>query len=286
MADTRKVRRARPSAYAGRLFRLCSTNQGLGENMAKWVAFGAAMFLVAAFPVTRALADDLPGLEKEAAQLTVEKEQVTGKLQQSIVAKHRNEQEFDRLDKLGAPIKALATRIEAQRPKVESLCHRTVPKEQLAAATAQCNAVLIPFNQDVSTYKTDRGKWNTMHNAAVEAEKARVAAAQLLIERSKAVERRLAVVKEAIARLLRNAKLQCMRDCSKSGSTDAAGYCLQRCWDNAVAGLSPVERNRQYQAQFGTRTVEQAIEEYKKSGAADPGHKSLKIKEPPSPTLN
>ncbi|MGH6982360.1 MAG: hypothetical protein ACREFC_14255, partial [Stellaceae bacterium] len=231
----------------------------------------------------RAVAEDLPSLEQESSHLAVETEQLGAKLQQSVTAKHANEPEFDRLDTAGAPIRALASQIEAQRPKVESLCHRTVPKEQLAAATAQCNAVLVPFNHDVDTYKTDRAKWNQAHQKVVDQEKARVAAAQLLIQRRQAIEKRLAAVKEAIARLLRNAKLQCMQDCTKSGSTDAAGYCLQRCWDNAVAGLSPVERNKQYQAQFGTRTVEQAIEEYKRSGAADPGHKTLKIKEPPPP---
>jgi hypothetical protein len=245
-----------------------------------FAAFAAAMFLVAAAPAS--YAQDLASLAKESTQLPVEKGDIATKLEQSVKTKHANEHDFDVLDKEAVNIKAEGGRVEAQRPKVESLCHRTVPKDQLAAATAQCNAVLIPFNKDVDLYKTHRGGWTKRHDAVVKKEEARVAAAKKLMARSDVIEKRQAVLRDAITLRLKNAKLQCMQDCVNAGKDDAQSYCLQRCWDNAVAGLSPVERNRQYQAQFGTRTVEQAIEDYKKSGRANPGP-PLKINPVPPP---
>lgn len=252
--------------------------------MMRSIVLAAAVLLVAMAP--RIDAQDLGSLEKESVQLAVEKKEIATTLDQSAKAARDNDHDFDVLNKEKVTIQAEGDRVEAQRPKIKALCNRTVPQNQLAAATAECKAALVPFNADVATYKTDAGSWNARHKAMMEKEGARVAAAKRLIERRQAIEKRQAALRDAIALRLKNAKLQCMQDCVKEGKPDAMAYCLQRCWDNAVAGLSPVERNRQYQAQFGTRTVEQAIEEYKNSGRANPGPNTLKIKPVPPPPSN
>ena len=249
----------------------------------KLIALSAFVLLTAGAAIAHA-ADDLAGLSQEATQLAGEKKNITEKLEQNLQVKRKNDGKLEKLENEAANIKVVESQLDARRPGVNSLCHRTVPKEQYAAAEAQCDAVRIPFNKEVDTLNA-RSKENVQQIVqAKDDDKARAAEEKEITARGKEIEQRLAAVRNKISLLLRDSALQCMKNCgSGSGRLEVGAYCLQKCWDRAAGGLPPVERTEQYQAQFGSRTAEQAIEEYRKSGPAYIGPKMGPIKEPPLP---
>jgi hypothetical protein len=155
---------------------------------------------------------------------------------------------------------------------------RTVSPEQLAAAQAACAAARAPYNQSVTAYNTRLKNNKEQQQQVNESEKSRAAEARRLWERKEEIEKRLQQI-EAL-----KARFECFQHCPADG-TEAAVECHKRCFDGGAAGRAPVETTKPYQLQHGRRTFQQAIDDYRKSGAK-PGPKSLKTKPVPPPPSN
>ncbi|MHA1547050.1 MAG: hypothetical protein ACTSUY_11615, partial [Alphaproteobacteria bacterium] len=107
--------------------------------------------------------------------------------------------------------------------------------------------------------------------------------------RNRSIARRIASLRKLLAgaRALKSAKKRgsCVTSC-KSLASEAASQCLQRCWDGARGGAGVARAERMVKPSFSVtprRTAEQAISEYKKSGAARPGPKTFRTRRIPVP---
>lgn len=120
-------------------------------------------------------------------------------------------------------------------------------------------------------------------NSAARGEKAKSVADKQ--RRNREIDNRIALLRKRIAFKKANESNTCRKQCT-SLTSDAAAQCLQCCWDRArCSGLSNVEQVRKpvfsmvpqsaapvvVPAQTRRRTAQEAIDEYKKSGAQRPG---------------
>jgi hypothetical protein len=252
------------------------------------VGLVVALFLSAAtVPVANAQQDaEIAKMTAEITQLTTEQDQNSGKLQQSLALKKQHEAQFARLDQDSNNIKAASSSLEAQRPNVDRLCHGTYPKAQLAAAQARCNAVLVPFNQQVNTLNGRRDRLRGEYQKVNQAEATRAAAAKQVLARNDQIRQRIAVLQASIrARQVAVKPQSCTQSCqSKSG--EALSQCMQSCFDGARkdTGMPTVEEKyRPPSVITSNRTPQQAIEEYKASGKADATPDSFRRQAAPPP---
>jgi hypothetical protein len=166
------------------------------------------------------------------------------------------------------------------------VCEVTVPREQLAAAQARCEAARGPFNTRVGTWQKQAREYDTAHQAVIDRETERVAAARRLLARSEEIQKRLEALRAAIrARKPLMKTMICTQKCSALKG-DAASQCLQCCYDGAsgCSSLPPVEQKKKPPFQMtSNRTPQQAIEDYKKSGRASPGPTTVKTAAVPPP---
>jgi hypothetical protein len=109
------------------------------------------------------------------------------------------------------------------------------------------------------------------------------------VERHNQITKRIALLRASIrARQVVAKPKSCTDRCKGMASNDAAAQCLQSCFDGArgPSGMPTVEqKQRPTFSMTPNRTPQQAIDEYKKSGSADPTPKSFRRKsaEPPPP---
>lgn len=176
--------------------------------------------------------DDLPGLEREATQLANEQQELLSRLKQNLSEKHAHQQQLAQLDQEISNLKAENDQLDAQRPSVAGLCQRTVPREQLSAAEAQCESVLDPYNNRINAWNSKRTEYLQQQAAVIASEQTRVAEARQLLNRYKEVDKRLAFLRKRID-LIRNANLSCSQKCKDAAAGETASQCLQHCWDNA-----------------------------------------------------
>jgi hypothetical protein len=191
---------------------------------------GAALLLALGSPPAHAAGNDLASLMKEATQITAEKAQIHEQLQQNRSQKGSNDQALQSLEQEDVSIAAASKRIEAQRPSVAALCQRTVPTAQYAAAQAECDQVLVPFNASVDAYNTRLTAYKQRRATVIQSEEARAAEARRLLGRDAALDRRLEQINA-----LKEAWLSCQKRCLAAGTGEGAAYCLQQCWDGAPA---------------------------------------------------
>lgn len=243
-----------------------------------------AMCLVLAAAEARAQSE-VDKLMAEISQLSAEQKQLPTKLQENLALKRANEAEYNRLKPEDTRLKSEGNAIEAQRPSVQSVCTGTVPQGQLAAAQARCKSAQDPFNRRVNDYNTNLNKLKAASAAIDAKENARVAAAKQLQARSEQITQRLTQLQAALKLAQRSA---CTKTC-QSQSGEAAAQCLQSCFDGAANTTATVEQNqRPTFSATPNRTPEQAIEEYRRSGRANPGPNTLRTNPvpPPPPTSN
>jgi hypothetical protein len=229
----------------------------------------------------------------EITSLSNEQKQIPDKVKQSLALKQQNERQFKALEGEGAGLKAESAAIEAQRPSVHGLCTGTVPHAQFAAAQARCRAVQDPFNRRVDAYNARKNQIAAKYQVVNQRESARAAAAKQLIARNDEITKRIALRQASIRARQVVAKPQsCTEQCKGMTPNDAAAQCLQSCVDGARAPASlPTVEQKQRPPFVATpntpnRTPQQAIDEYKKSGSADPTPKSFRkdATEPPPPS--
>ncbi len=245
-------------------------------STATWTApllFVAVVFALS--PAARAADDDIASMAAEASHLEGEKQQVFAQLQQNQTQKNANEQKHEELAREQSDIAAQHANIESQRPPVTAACDRKVPEEDLEAARAECEAVRGPFNSRVDAFNTRVSGYNHQRAALKQAEQAQANEEKDLKARQEAIEKRLRMIKLA----------RCMVQCPKASSLEGMSYCQQQCVDGAAGGLPPVDATRPGQTPFFRgRTPQDAIRDYKASGAANPGPRTLKTNAvPPSP---
>jgi len=221
-------------------------------------------------------------LMAEISQLSAEQRQFPAKVEGSLALKRANESEYNRLKQEDGRLKGESNAIEAKRPSVKSLCTGTVPQAQLAAAQARCKAAQDPFSRRVDAYNREINRVKAAYAAVDAKENNRVAQAKQLQARQEQITQRLAALQAALKVAQRSA---CTTEC-QGKSAEAAAQCLQRCFDGAGNITATVEQHQRPPfSATQQRTPEQAIEEYKKSGRANPGPNTLRTNPvPPPPT--
>lgn len=247
-----------------------------------------SLVLFAALPA-RAQDAETTKMLAEITQLSAEQKQMPAKVKQSLALKAQHEQDYKRLATESASLKAESSAIDAQRPSVRSLCTGTVPHAQFAAAQARCQAAQGPFNRRVDAYNTRKNQVSAKYQAVNQRETARAAAAKQLVARNEQITKRIAALQASIrARQVVAKPKSCTDQCKNMASNEAAAQCMQSCFDGARSPSSlPTVEQKQKPPFVATpnRTPQQAIDEYKKSGRADPTPDSFRrtTAEPPSP---
>jgi hypothetical protein len=223
---------------------------------------------------------DIAKMMEEIVTLSAEQKELPKKVEANLTLKKKHETEYARIATEDKRLKADSAAIEADRPGVNSLCTGTFPEEELAAATARCNAVLIPFNARIEDLKARVKQLADQSTTLGKQEDERFNAGKALQGRAVYLENRLKQLKMTILLAKRGS---CVKKCQQS-SAEVVSQCLSCCWDLARCDLPSVEQKQLPVFKATTsRTPEQAIEEYKNSGrAAPPAPKQAKEPPPPS----
>jgi len=246
----------------------------------------AAALLVAAQPQgVRAQGDDIAGILNEITTLSGELEKdIPRKLEESLSLKNKHQEEIKYLDQIADNLLTEKSGVEAAEAQVVSVCNVTVPEEQYAAAVARCDAAKAPYMQRLDHYNNGVDELQTKTADVNEREQQRANEAQVLLAHRQEVISRIGILKAQLA-AAKAAKLNaCTASCG--GSKDAAAQCMQSCFDGARGAdeLPPVEGFIRPPFSGSARTPEQAIEEYRRSGAANPGPNSLHTNPVPPPS--
>ena len=123
--------------------------------------------LTVVFDKCWAQAVGLRAVQSEIARLTGELSQNAARLQALKADASAALEEKNRLIASAATIEAESAAIEAQKPSVIALCHRRVPKRQVAAASARCDAVLIPYNNRVKAHDATVRRLAAQHESLI-----------------------------------------------------------------------------------------------------------------------
>jgi len=232
-----------------------------------------------------ASADEFDSLLAQLTQATQEvknfEAEAPKKVEESLSLKNKHQAEYDALDREGSSLDSEAAAIDSERPAVQSACQGTVPQDQLAAANARCNALLVPFNSKVDTYNSHLDTQKTRYADVDRREKQRADEMAALQKRYETLKQRVASLYNAAAAA---SKARCMADSSGSSPEEIA-HKQSVCWENANAAIAVAIGQTPPKPTFSAtpnRTPEQAIKEYMESGDK-PGPKSLKTKAPPPP---
>lgn len=284
--------------------------------IASTVVFAACGVLAQDVPEPAEMSTD--EIESEIASIESEQQEIVEKLQFNIEQQEATQREYARLnqenERLDREDARLATvrsgldadlaAIEKDRPAVQSACRGgTLPTQAEAnAANARCEALIRPFNQRVDAYgirlnahkaelltqKADEQKYNSDRDKAIKKEEIRAKEAQALIARGEYLDTRLAALELELGLRLRSAGAVPCESCAKMTSDEAASQCLMRCFEGARPGDDNAEAiapdtGTPFFGEGAGRTADEAIEEYKNSGSANPGRRPPPPAEPPPP---
>lgn len=235
----------------------------------------AAALLLAPIQAAGA-ADGLQAMIDDLTKVESDLKQIPSKIQENLALKKQHEAELAPIDAAWDQLKSVKAELDAQAPTVDSQCNRTVPKEQLEAAHAQCQAVLNPYNAKVDAYNARRESLDSQEAPIRAAEQERVAKAQAIKQEYDSLTQREASLKSAIRAAM-------LAKCPQAltGSDENVAQSASRCFDGAAASSSTVTGGPTF-SMTPNRTPEQAIQDYKNSGRK-PGPNTLKINEPPPP---
>ena len=226
---------------------------------------------------------EISGMLAEITKLSAEQKELPKKVETNLTLAKKH---VDKLSIINTEIdgaNAENAEIEAQRPNVVSLCDRTVPEDQYAAALAQCNAVKIPFEARLDALDKRDKKNNDDLAELSKQEEERVKAYKELQDREKYIQNRLKLLKMSIMLAKRGS---CVTKCN-NGTEENAAQCLDVCWDLARSDLPGIGSSPRPDFSIApNRTPEQAIEEYKNSGRERPRVPSgTTVAPPPPPSL-
>lgn len=153
-----------------------------------------------------------------------------------------------------------------------------------SGCSSQLDALNVRFQRFSSLVKAQKARRTTRSSASDNT--------KALRQRNRAISQRIATLRGLIAaaRAAGAAKERgsCVTGC-KNLTKDAASQCLQHCWSNARRHTSVPRVEQVVKPSFSMkprRTAQQAIDEYKKSGAARPGPNSLRTRSIPPPSFN
>lgn len=237
-----------------------------------------------------AQADEFDSLLSQLSQATQElksfEAEAPRKIEESLSLKKKHESEYAALDSENSKLDSEAAVIDSERPGVQSACQGTVPQDQLAAANARCNSLLVPFNSKVNSYNSHLDDWKARYADVDRREQQRFEAATALQKKYDSLKQRVTEVYNSAALA---SKSHCAVD-SAGSSPEEVAHKQSVCWENANAALAVAIGQTPPKPSYSatpnsSRTAEQAIEEYKKSGNK-PGPTSLKTKAPPPPPGN
>jgi hypothetical protein len=219
--------------------------------------------------------DDIAQMMQEVTKLSAERATLPEKFKANLALKRSNEQKAAPLIRDRQQINAEGAAIEAQSPAVDAKCHRTVPPEEMAAAQAECDAIMVPLNKKLDELNQRLHRNKEKAAPLLASEETREAGLKELTERDQDLAGQIEALQKQILLAKQN---DCVKSCAALDA-EAASQCLQGCWDGALSsGSLPSVGAHPIMGTHATenRTPEQAAEDYKQSGAADPGHKTLK----------
>ncbi len=245
------------------------------------VAILSAVFAADVF----AQGDEIAGILGEITQLSDELERgIPQKIEDNLSLKRQHEFEGQVLKQEEQNLLTVQANVQREESYVISVCDVTVPQEQYAAAVARCNAVKEPYQHRVDQYNEDVDELNRKVTNLNEQEQLRVQAAQEILHHRDQVIDRLRALQAAF----KAAKVKaCTKSCASYGSNAAAAQCLQICFDGASPEALP-DVSAYTQPPFSAsenRTPEQAIDEYRRSGPANPGANTLHSRPVPPPPI-
>jgi peptidoglycan hydrolase CwlO-like protein len=233
------------------------------------VAAVAALSIVVGAGEVRAQEDAIASMMNEITALSAELEKVPAKLDANLTLKQANESQIKVLDATNERLLVAKQSLDAEEPRVFSVCNVTVPQDQYAAAVARCNAAKVPFETRMRSYNTDVDKLNSDVDRVNASETKRAGEARQLLERRAFIVKRITELRAAVQAAQKAAEMQaCTARCAGASSNEAASYCMQSCYDGAPsdASLPGPAAGASHR-----RTPEEAIEEYRRSGSANPG---------------
>ena len=150
-------------------------------------------------------------------------------------------------------------------------------------------------SSQISGLKTRFDRYNSLRNTQKSRRSSKTEASKnvsALRQRNSEISRRIATLRGILAgaKASNAAKKRniCVTNCNNNPGADAAAQCLQNCWDGARSQASLPNVKQVQKPSFSMkprRTAEQAIAEYKKSGAARPGPYTLRTRKIPPPKL-
>ncbi len=227
--------------------------------------------------------DDIAGILNEITALSGELEKdIPQKIDENLRVKTEHENEGKALDQQGENLLMVKSALEADEAQVISVCDVTVPEEQYAAAVARCDAAKVPYQQRVDHYNGQVDELQAKVADLNEREQQRAREAQVILERRQQIIDRIRQLQAVAMAAERKA---CTASCPGKASPEAAAQCLQACFDGARGADQRPDVSGFVRPPFSgsTRTPEQAIEEYRRSGAANPGPNSLHTNPVPPP---
>lgn len=165
--------------------------------------------------------------------------------------------------------------IDAQRPAVQAACGGG----DLPEAVARCRSVAVPFNQKVDAF-----------NAQLEQDKAKLRAIQAKAEKRDKEFKQLLAKRDSLATsvkgvMLRMRLLLVRRCVERAGSSDeSAAHAQSVCFDQAEARLAELSGSTAPPSTATpNRTPQQAIDDYRNSGAVQPNLQGRRPAPPPPP---
>lgn len=242
---------------------------------------------------------DIGSIMQEIKSLSVERAGIVKKLEASVALQKSNEVKIQKLSQEKESLDAEVAAVNVQARAANTVCDRTVPEDEYAAAVAQCDAANAVYEQLAKPYEAKVIIYKEKVHAIEESEKKRIEAAEGLLSRNGQIEKRMAVLEKLIPAAGRK---ECIRSCNSNAgsaggsvaeSADWLAQCMQNCFDGARAasGVPAVEAGASGNAneifpdksRVKHRTYQEAIDAYKNSGSQNPGPNTLKTSPVPLP---
>jgi peptidoglycan hydrolase CwlO-like protein len=235
-----------------------------------------------------ALADEFDSLLQQLSTAVQDQKKfeadVPQKLNDSLSLKKENEAKYAELDKQMTSVNAEGSALDAERPGIDALCHGTYPQDQLAAAQARCDAAMGPYNARIEAYNQKLGDVKSKIADVDAQEEKRVEAAKALQAQYDTLKNHVEMLQKVVTAA---ARARCMANAA-APSDEAAAHAQSVCFDGAraqiAATVGETPPKPTWSATPGShRTPEQAIQDYKNSGPAQPSTRMRKTAPPPPP---
>jgi len=230
---------------------------------------------------------DVAAMMAEIGQLTAEKEKNNEQIKIDLQTVQEASREDVGKQAEAAQAKAELARLQSQGAALIGQYGGSVSKKEVTCKkSAACESTRLAINAEIAANAAKL-------TAARAGSTARAEKAQSVSDkqrRNREIDRRIALLKQQIAFTKANASGSCRSECTGLANSDSVAQCMQACWDRArqhtslptveqVGGATPVV----VPPQTGPRrTAEQAIKEYKDSGAERPGP-SFRMRDVPPP---